>query len=230
MAKILSIEDDADMQQIFGKILFQEGYEVHYAWNGREGYEKILKLNPDLLLLDLLLPLMNGLELLKKLKDNKATQDIPAVILTSFGDDASMLKQAVEQMGAAAYLRKPVQINELLRVVKHTLFQFPRSSGGPPPAAQASLRKGGLRADTAFSTVWITDRLAATLPYKEFALLRCLMERSGPAKKAELLQGLGYGPHQGAALKQAVHRLREAFGPAESRRIKTTPEGYELIG
>lgn len=229
MAKILSIEDDADLQQVFGAILFKEGHEMEYAWNGKEGYEKALKFDPDLVILDLMLPLINGVELLKKLKDNKATQDIPAIIVTAFGDEADMVKTAVEVLGAVNFLRKPVRIQELLQSIKQVLATSPRQALRLAPQKARELRKGCVRADPKSMTVWIDERLVGALPQKEFALLKCLIQSPGPASKAKLLRALGYDAGQNDALKQVIHRLRALLGPAEKQRIKTTPQGYELI-
>ena len=60
MARILSIEDDPDFQHLIALTLQNQGYEVHYAFTGQEGYEKLLALDPDLILLDMMLPLLNG--------------------------------------------------------------------------------------------------------------------------------------------------------------------------
>lgn len=229
MARILSIEDDQDIQHLVGQVLFRMGYEVHYAWNGQEGYEKILALAPDLILLDLMLPLMNGVELLKKLQENRATKDIPVVIVTAYGDEANMLGQSVVALGAAAYLRKPVIISELLACVRENLTQLPLNGGGKR-AAVDEVRKGSVRADLKFRTVWINDRLIATLPDKEFALLRRLIMKPGSVPQAELLETLRYADGQRNALKQVVHRLRLKLGPLEARRIRTAADGYELIG
>ncbi|MBI4249219.1 MAG: response regulator transcription factor [Elusimicrobia bacterium] len=230
MAKILSIEDDADLQHLFGRVLFREGYDVYYAWNGREGYEKTLEVSPDLVLLDLMLPLMNGVEFLKKLKESKSTQDIPVIIVTAYGDEADMLKYSLEALGAETYLRKPVEIPELLSRVKQVLAQFPRMPQRTTAPEPRKLSKGSVRMDPKGLTVWVNDRLVATLPHKEFALLRCLIESRGEISREKLLRDLGYATRQGDALKQVIHRLREALGEAESRRIKTTPKGYELDG
>jgi len=229
MAQILSIEDDEDEQHLIGQALFRAGYDVHYAWNGREGLEKILSLDPDLILLDLMLPMMNGVELLKKLQQNSAVRDTPIIIITAFGDEANLLGQSVQALGATDYLRKPIQIQELLQTVKIILLEFkrPKSEKAPPPR---ELQKGSIRADPKFRTVWINDRLIVTLPHKEFGLLRCLMKSQGPASNQDLLRELGYQRRQFDALKQAIHRLRKYLGPSESRRIQTTPQGYELVG
>ncbi len=228
MAKILSVEDDADLQRVIGRALFREGYEMHYAWNGKEGYEKVLAVNPDLILLDLMLPIMNGIDFLRKLREDKVAKDIPAIVVTSYGDEADMLKYAMETLGAVAYLRKPVQIPELTRTIRGVLVQSPVRAAAA--AEIQNIIKGQVRADPRFQSVWINDRLIATLPPKEFVLLKKLMEDSGSVSRGELLKALGYGSAQADALKQVIHRLRQAFSASERRRIKTTPDGYELIG
>ncbi|MDE2314106.1 MAG: response regulator transcription factor [Elusimicrobia bacterium] len=227
----MSIEDDPDIQHLIGSALFQDGYDVHYAWNGQEGYEKILELKPALVLLDLMLPIMSGVDVLKKMQENKATAAVPVIIVTAFGDEADMLKRAVQIMGAACYLRKPVLPNELVAAVKQVLRRFPKADGRRPGLPDPDeLRKGCLRVDCKQLTVWINDRLVATLPDREFALLQCLLKHAGDVPRSTLLSRLGYSPAQSGALKQSVHRLRRAFGPAEMRRIKTTKRGYELVG
>ncbi|HVA66038.1 MAG TPA: response regulator transcription factor [Elusimicrobiota bacterium] len=228
MTRIVSIEDDPDVQHLIGGALFKEKYDIHYAWNGQEGYEKILALRPALVLLDLMLPILNGVDVLKKLKENRATRNIPVIIVTSYGDEADMLKYAVQVLGAERYLRKPFVPAELVAAIKQVLIQLPRA--GPSAPADKEIKKGRLRADKNSLTVWIDDRLVAALPDKEFALLECLVKSSGQATKAALLSAMGYAASQNDALKQAVCRLRKALGPSETRRIKTTKSGYELVG
>ena len=228
MAKILSVEDDEDIQHLIGRVLFAEGHEMHYAWNGQEGYEKALAVYPDLILLDLVLPVVNGIELMQKLGAHKVAREIPVIIVTAYGDEANMLKYSVEALGAASYLRKPVDFKELSRSVKRVL-EGSRRAAAPAPEARA-LCKGAVRADPMMMTAWVSDRLVATLVDKEFALLRLLISAPGPVSRADLLRGMGYGGDQSNALKQVVHRLRRDFGAAESGRIRTTPGGYELVG
>jgi DNA-binding response OmpR family regulator len=230
MPRILSIEDDANLQHQIGCALFREGYEVIYAWNGKEGYEKIAETDPDLILLDLMLPVMNGVEFLKKLSICKPARHTPIVVITVYGDEAEMLKFSVEALGAVFYLRKPFHLDELVGTVKRILAQYPRLPRLRVEAEPKEVSKGCVRANIKFSTVWIDDRMVATLPPAIFALLRCLIESPGVVRREELLLRLGYQGRQAAALKQTVHRLRSALGPRESRRIKTTDHGYELIG
>lgn len=224
MARLLSIEDDADIQHMIGQVLFREGYEITYAWNGREGYEKILSFHPDLILLDLMLPIMNGVEFLEKVQNDKLIAGIPIVVISGYGDEVNLLGHSVRALGAADYLRKPVNANELVSCVAKHL-----ASGRRSIAPEKELRKGVVRADPRLRTVWINDRLVATLSQKRFDLLKCLMEAAGSISREDILLKMGYAAHQGDALKQDVHRLRRDFG-AEERRIQTTSDGYELLG
>ena len=229
MSRILCIEDDEHIQHMVGQVLYRHGYELHYAWNGREGYEKALALDPDLILLDLMLPVMNGVQFLKALSRHDEARDIPVIVATAYGDEAGMLKCSIEALGAAYYLRKPIDMEELVRSVRRVLAAFPRSRPGRPPQPPPRVRKGALSADPKLRTVWVDDRLVATLVRKEFAVLECLMRRPGPLSREALLSDLGYKAGQVNTLAQTVHRLRRDLGP-EGNRISTTPKGYEVLG
>ncbi|MBI4422124.1 MAG: response regulator transcription factor [Elusimicrobia bacterium] len=224
MARILSIEDDADLQHLIGLTLHSNGYEVQYAFNGKEGYEKILSMHPDLILLDLMLPGMNGIEILKAVQTNKDVRDLPIIVITAYGDDVSMLEHSVKALGAIEYLRKPLEMAMLLNHIKRALAARPKQSPAPE-----DIRRGAIRADPRFRTVFINDRLIATLPSRRFQLLQTLMEASGELSKEELCQLMG-GAGTVFALEKAIQRLREDLGPEESKRIQTTETGYRLIG
>ena len=112
--KILIIEDQEDLVKGLILNLEDEGYEVDYALDGKEGLGKALKEKPDLILLDIMLPGMNGLEICKELRQNKL--DIPIVMLTAKGDEID--KVIGLEIGADDYISKPFSIRELLARVK----------------------------------------------------------------------------------------------------------------
>lgn len=225
MARILIIEDDGDLQQLLSIALNQLDYEVHYAFNGKEGYDKILQLQPDLVICDLMMPVLNGVEVIRLVTSNTSVKDIPIVVMTAHGDRSDMLESSIKAQGVRAYLRKPFQIPEFKSLVRRMLTQYPRA-----PVTSSQVAKGAVRLDVKFRTLWIDDRLVATLTPVKAALLRLLIESRGPVKREKLLTALWDDGKGGpAALEKAVSRLREDFGD-EGRRIQTSPDGYELVG
>ncbi|OGY78457.1 MAG: hypothetical protein A3B74_02040 [Candidatus Kerfeldbacteria bacterium RIFCSPHIGHO2_02_FULL_42_14] len=101
---VLIIEDDTFLHELSKKKFIQQGYEVISAFNGEEGKRKIQQKFPDIILLDLLLPEMDGLDLLKELKENRATQHIPVVIVSNYSDRERVQKGLA--LGASDYIIK----------------------------------------------------------------------------------------------------------------------------
>ena len=211
------------MQHLIGLTLHSNGFEVHYAFTGKEGYEKILSMHPDLILLDLMLPGMNGVEIIKAVKTNKEVRDLPIIVMTAYGDDVSMLEHSVKALGALEYLRKPVEMAMLVSHIKRALASSPKQE--PPPE---EIRRGVIRADPRFRTIFINDRLLATLSSRRFQLMRILLEADGELTKEDICRKMG-GAGTVYALEKAIQRLREDLGPGEAKRIQTTETGYRLI-
>lgn len=86
MTKILLVEDDPLIYRMYQKLFTLEGYETEIAENGQEGLDKIDSFKPDIILLDIMMPTMNGVEMLTHLKENPATANIPTVVLTNVSD------------------------------------------------------------------------------------------------------------------------------------------------
>lgn len=104
MTKILVVEDDKFLRELISQKVGGEGYEVVEAVDGEEGVEKVSKERPDLILLDLILPGMDGFEVLRKVKGEEATKDIPVIIISNLGQ-----KEDVDKgmgLGAVDYLIK----------------------------------------------------------------------------------------------------------------------------
>jgi diguanylate cyclase (GGDEF)-like protein len=119
MTKILLV-DDSKLIMGFGKsILSKEGYEVTYAQNGSEALEIVSVKKPDLILLDVVMPGMDGYEVCKRLKANEKTRDIPIIMLTSKGETADKIKGL--NLGAVDYITKPFDAGELTARVKTQL-------------------------------------------------------------------------------------------------------------
>jgi len=119
MAKILIVEDDPLMSRMYQKIFKFEGYDVEMAANGEEGLEKVKSAKPTLILLDVMMPKMNGLEVLEKLKADPATKTIPVVVLTNLAGQSDAEKAL--SMGAIKYIIKseyePKQVANMVKEI-----------------------------------------------------------------------------------------------------------------
>lgn len=120
MEKILFIEDESALQKTFGDIFRQEGYEMISALDGEIGLNLAKKENPDLILLDLVLPKVNGFEVLQNLKGDEGTKNIPVVVLTNL-EEIGDVEKALE-LGATTYLVKEnYSLEEVIEKIKKTL-------------------------------------------------------------------------------------------------------------
>lgn len=118
--KILFIEDESAIQKTFGDIFKQEGYKTMSALDGEIGLKLAKSEKPDLILLDLVLPKINGFDVLKQLKKNEQTKNIPIIILTNLGNIED-IEKAIE-LGATTYLVKTnYTLKEIIEKVKITL-------------------------------------------------------------------------------------------------------------
>lgn len=207
-----------------GLTLQSRGYEVHYAFNGREGYEKILSLDPDLVLLDLMIPVWNGVQVIEKMKANRETRDIPVIVITAYGDEAGMLSNSLLALGAVEYIRKPFEMAQLVRRIEDVLAE----SAKRDPAPAHEIQKGPAKLNVKFRTLWVEDRLVATLPPKLAALLRVLLETEGGVDRERLMASVWPEGASGNALEKSIERLRKALG-AQGYRLQTIERGYEFV-
>lgn len=120
MKTILFIEDESTLQKTFGDILKQEGYEMVSALDGEIGLRMAKVKKPDLILLDLILPKIHGFEVLKKLKEDEETKNIPVIVLTNL-EGIKDVDMAL-QLGAQTYLIKTqYSLEEVVEKIKKTL-------------------------------------------------------------------------------------------------------------
>ncbi len=116
--RILIVEDEPALAKLTSFRLKSAGYEVIIAVDGRQGLKMAGKERPDLIVLDLELPVMDGYEVCRRLKDNESLKDIPVVILTASVD---RITEKAEQIGADDYLTKPYEPQDLLLKIKKFL-------------------------------------------------------------------------------------------------------------
>jgi len=118
---ILLVDDDPDFVEAVRVIVENGGYEVEVAYDGKEGLEAVAERKPDLIVLDVMMPVMNGHEACAKLKGDKETEDIPIILLTAVADRVTTSTYTHRDMlesEAEDYMPKPVEPNELLDRIK----------------------------------------------------------------------------------------------------------------
>lgn len=119
MSQIIVIEDEPDIQNLIHTILTSNGFEVIRASTGEEGLVFASRLNPDLIILDIVMPGLSGLEVLRLLKSKKTTSMIPVIIVSALNRDVD--RKYAEDYGADAYIAKPFENSDLLNEVDRLL-------------------------------------------------------------------------------------------------------------
>lgn len=121
---ILLVDDDSQLVDLFYAKLTSAGFAVTRTYNGKEGCEAAKRGKPDLILLDLKMPVMDGAEALQKLHDDPETKDTKVVILSSFNDWSAikMTKETAQALGAVDFVEKGIELNELVSKI-HSLLQ-----------------------------------------------------------------------------------------------------------
>ena len=178
MAKqtICIIEDEPELQEILTYNLESIGYVVHVFDHGTRGLEAVQRLIPDIILLDIMLPGMDGLEICRHLRSNKSTKRIPIVMLTAKSEEVDQLVGF--QMGADDYVTKPFKMRVLIERIKSLLRCANQSSDDDSQV----LSSNGIMLDRLQFRVTI-DGESVTLTPTEFDLLWQLMEHRGRAYK-----------------------------------------------
>jgi two-component system alkaline phosphatase synthesis response regulator PhoP len=167
---ILVIEDEPDIRKLVNYNLTQERYKVLEAEDGEQALKLLQRAKPSLVILDLMLPGMSGLELCRVLRDRQETAQLPILMLTAKAGEAD--KVVGLEMGADDYLAKPFSPREMVARVRAILRRAETAAAGD---GQAAYEKGPLRID--FTTYEVFARgKAIKLTLKEFELLRFLAQ------------------------------------------------------
>jgi len=225
--RILVIEDDAPIRQGIADALRFHGFQPLEADGGADSLERAVRGDYDLLLLDLVLPARDGLEILQEV--HKALPTLPVIILTARGEEADRVRGL--RLGADDYVVKPFSVHELLARVEAVLRRSPER---PKPAGE--VRFAGGTVDTASGRVTHADGREGQLTVLEADLLRYLALNAGRAvSREELLGRVWHLPGRGLETRTVdmhVARLREKLGdPSDgSGLIRTVRgQGYQLI-
>jgi len=207
--KILVVEDDEDILQLLTFTFESAGFDVRTAANGRDGLVRAMDFRPDLIVLDLMLPGMSGLEVCKELRRLPEVASIPVIMLTARGEEVDRIVGL--ELGADDYLVKPFSPRELVLRI-HAILR--RTLGVEDTAQRAHLRMDGLIIDTDAHRVEI-DGEEAQLTATEFKLLTELLKNKGRVRTRDQLLNTVWGyEFEGYARTVDTHvrRLRQKIG------------------
>lgn len=220
MPRILVIDDDPAISELVSFNLEMAGYDVNQAEDGIKGQALAVQLQPDLIMLDLMLPKVDGFTVCQRLRRDERTGDIPVLMLTAL--DQTQDKVEGFNAGADDYLTKPFEIEEMLARVRALLRRrgvFPQTKYGE------ILHYGPLTlVPERFEALWFSKTVKLT--HLEFELLHCLLQRHGQTvAPSEILREVwGYEPDDDIeTIRVHIRHLRTKLepDPRHPRHIKT---------
>lgn len=221
MIRICIVEDDESIRQLLKLTLENFQYEIVDFDNGADAHEYLLNHKVDLAILDLMLPRMNGYEILKQMRQKKLNKETPVIILSA--KDQEVDKIMGLDLGADDYMTKPFSVLELAARIRTLLRRTKKESD--------TIEQGILRIDVDQRIVYVQDQVVE-LTFKEFELLKYLASNAGRAiSREELLnQVWGYDfVGETRTLDVHINSLRKKLGPIGRNYIKSVRQlGYRF--
>jgi two-component system, OmpR family, alkaline phosphatase synthesis response regulator PhoP len=224
-ARILVVEDDPDIAELVVRYLDKAGFVSERVASGREALTAVAARPPDVLVLDLMLPHVDGLEVCRLIRGNQTTAALPIIMLTARAEESERIVGL--EVGADDYLAKPFSPNELVARVRALLRRAQRAAG--PPAK--TLAYGPIAVDTERHVV-SSDGRDVTLTAKEFLLLEYLLQHRGRVLSRDLLLTDVWGyRYTGGTRTVDVHvrRLREKLPILTEGLVTVKQFGYKLV-
>lgn len=224
MTRILVVEDDRDIAELVGRYLQKGGFTVELLGTGREALQALQTRPPDLMILDLMLPHVSGLDICRAAREQPSTAAIPIIMLTARAEEAERI--AGLDTGADDYIGKPFSPNELVARVRALLRRAQRQT-----TAASGVIYGSIVLDADRHTVSISGR-PVTLTAKEFLLLQYLLAHRGRVLSRDLLLTDVWGyKYTGGTRTVDVHvrRLREKLPALEHALVTVKQFGYKLL-
>ena len=223
-SRVLVVEDEPDIRDLLAFHLERGGYQVTRAATGPEALRQLRAAPPDLVILDLMLPEMDGLEVCRRLRAEPATAALPVIMLTAKGDEVDRVVGL--ELGADDYVVKPFSPKEMLARVRAVLRR------ARPPLSGVPLAVGGITLDGGTHQATVSGRPLALTP-KEFDLLRALLEARGRVLSREFLLDRVWGYARADEIESRtvdvhVRRLRAKLGPEGERILTVKNVGYRL--
>jgi two-component system alkaline phosphatase synthesis response regulator PhoP len=221
--KILVIEDEKDIRELLQLYLKREGYDVQIAKEGETGLRKACKERYDLVLLDLLLPQMDGLEICRNLRSRPETSHIPIIMITAKAEESDRIVGL--EMGADDYITKPFSPREVLARVKAIFRRLEK-----PKAKEVRQEYGGIALDHSRHEVTYKGK-SHSLTSKEFKLLEFFLGNKGRVLSRDILLNEIWGyDYFGTTRTVDVHvaHLRHKFQILNKSLVSIKGLGYKL--
>ncbi|ALM20814.1 response regulator receiver:transcriptional regulatory protein [Nonlabens tegetincola] len=221
--KILIVDDEPDILEIVGYNLKNEGYQVYTAENGDEGVKKAKKKKPDLIILDVMMPIMDGIEACEKMRKIPELDNSIITFFTARGEDFSMI--AGFDAGADDYITKPVKPRLLISKVKSLL----RRKIKEVESDENVVKLGDLVIDKDQYKIFYKKE-EMILPRKEFELLSLLTSNPGKVFKREEILDVVWGNEVvvgGRTIDVHIRKLREKLGEKSFKTVKGV--GYKYV-
>jgi two-component system, OmpR family, alkaline phosphatase synthesis response regulator PhoP len=218
--KILLVDDEPDILEIVGYNLRNEGYQVFTAANGIEAVKSAKKNIPQLILLDIMMPEMDGIEACEKIRKIKTLDNVIISFLTARGEDYSQV--AGFDAGADDYITKPIKPKVLVSKIKSLLRRLKSET-------ETSFTIGDIVIDRDAYVVFKADK-KISLPRKEFELFSLLTSRPGKVFKREVILDTVWGNEVvvgGRTIDVHIRKLREKIGDHHFKTVKGV--GYKFV-
>jgi two-component system alkaline phosphatase synthesis response regulator PhoP len=221
--KILLVDDETDILEIISYNLISEGYSVFTSTNGQEAIKKATKEKPHLIILDVMMPEMDGIEACEKIRKIPELENTLITFLTARGEDYS--KVAGFDAGADDYITKPIKPKVLVSKIKSLLRRLKTQSDS---ISDATIVLDGLTIDREAYKINYNG-LDMVLPRKEFELLYLLVSKPGKVFKREVILEKIWGKEVvvgGRTIDVHIRKLREKLGDSKFKTIKGV--GYKF--
>ena len=220
--KILLVDDEPDILEIVGYNLKSEGYQVFTSKNGLEAVKQAKKVIPHLILLDIMMPEMDGIEACEKIRKIKNLEQVIISFLTARGEDYSQV--AGFDAGADDYITKPIKPKVLVSKIKSLLRRLKTET-----QEETSYKIGDIVIDRDQYVVYKANK-KITLPRKEFELLSLLTSKPGKVFKREVILDSVWGNEVvvgGRTIDVHIRKLREKIGDDYFKTVKGV--GYKFV-
>ncbi len=226
--KILLVDDDPDILEFLSYSLTKEDYEVATACNGAEAIVKVPEFKPDLILMDVMMPEMDGIEACEEIRKNPDNQDIIIAFLTARGEDFSQI--AGYEAGGDDYITKPVKPKVLVSKIK-SLLRRKNGNGTRQKKTTKTLQKAGNIVIDSERYIVLKNDIEIFLPKKEFELLSLLATKPDKVFHRDEIYSLVWGDTTivgDRTIDVHIRKIRQKLGDDVIKTVKGV--GYRFFG